>query len=75
MGYKLKEIREQKGLTQEQLAKDSGVSRVTISAIENKDDYQVKTGTLLALAKALDTTIDKIFLKQPFNRLNIKRTE
>lgn len=63
MGYKLKEIREQKGITQEQLAKDSGVSRVTISAIENKDDYQVKTGTLLALAKALDTTIDKIFFE------------
>ena len=63
MGYKVKEIREQKGLTQEQLAKASGVSRVTISAIENNSEYQAKTGTLLALAKAMDTTIDKIFFE------------
>ena len=62
MGYKLKEIREQKGLTQEELEKVSGVSRQTISAIENNNDYQAKTGTLLSLAKALETTIDKLFL-------------
>ena len=62
MGYKLKEIREQKGLTQEELEKVSGVSRQTISAIENNNDYQAKTGTLLSLARALDTTIDKLFL-------------
>ncbi len=61
MGYRLKEIREEKGITQEELEKKSGVSRQTISAIENNDDYQAKTGTLLALAKALDTTVDKLF--------------
>ena len=38
MGYRLKEIREQKGLTQEELEKVSGVSRQTISAIENNDE-------------------------------------
>ena len=63
MGYKLKEIREGKGMTQEELAKASGVSRVTISAIENNNEYQAKTGTLLALAKAMETTIDKIFFE------------
>ena len=62
MGYRLKEIREEKGITQEELEKQSNVSRQTISAIENNDDYQAKTGTLVALAKALDTTVDKIFL-------------
>ncbi len=62
MGYRLKEIREEKGITQEELEKQSNVSRQTISAIENNDDYQAKTGTLIALAKALDTTVDKIFL-------------
>lgn len=62
MGYRLKEIREEKGITQEELEKQSKVSRQTISAIENNDDYQAKTGTLVALAKALDTTVDKIFL-------------
>lgn len=61
MGYKLKEIREKKGISQEQLERLSGVSRQTISAIENNDDYQAKVGTLLALAKAMDTTVDSIF--------------
>ena len=56
-------IREGKGMTQEELAKASGVSRVTISAIENNNEYQAKTGTLLALAKAMETTIDKIFFE------------
>lgn len=61
MGYRLKETREQKGITQEELERTSGVSRQTISAIENNDNYQAKTGTLLALARALDTTVDKLF--------------
>ena len=63
MGYKLKEIREEKSMTQEELEKRSGVSRQTISAIENNDEYQPKIGTLLALANALDTTIDNIFFE------------
>jgi transcriptional regulator with XRE-family HTH domain len=61
MGYRLKEIREEKGLTQEELERKSGVSRQTISAIENNSEYQAKSGTLLALANALETTVDKIF--------------
>ena len=64
MGYKLKEIREEKGITQEELERMSGVSRQTISAIENNDQYQTKTGTLLALARALGTTVDKLFFEK-----------
>ena len=64
MGYRLKEIREEKGFTQEELEKLSGVSRQTISAIENNPDYQAKSGTLLALAKAMETTVDKIFFAE-----------
>ena len=61
MGYRLREIREEKNMTQEELERLSGVSRQTISAIENNDGYQAKVGTLMALAKALDTTVDSIF--------------
>lgn len=64
MGYRLKEIREEKGFTQEELEKLSGVSRQTISAIENNPNYQAKSGTLLALAKAMETTVDKIFFAE-----------
>lgn len=64
MGYRLKEIREEKGMTQERLEEISGVSRQTISAIENNPEYQAKSGTLLALAKAMGTTVDKIFFAE-----------
>lgn len=64
MGYRLKEIREEKGITQEELEKKSGVSRQTISAIENNDNYQAKTGTLIALARALCTTVDNLFFEK-----------
>lgn len=61
MGTRLKEIREEKGMTQEELEKKSGISRQTISAIENGKTNNVKSGTLMALANALDSTIDAIF--------------
>jgi len=63
MGYKLKEVREEQKMTQEELEKKSGVSRQTISAIENGRCGQVMSGTLIALANALGTTIDKIFFQ------------
>lgn len=63
MGYRVKEIREGKKMTQEELEKLSGISRQTISAIENSDDYQAKVNTLLALAKALGTSVDDLFFK------------
>lgn len=63
MGYKLKEVREEQKMTQEELEKKSGVSRQTISAIENNRCGQVMSGTLIALASALGTTIDKIFFQ------------
>lgn len=61
MGYKIKEARQEKNLSQEELALKSGVSRATISALENGTERYVMTGTLMKLAKALGTTIDKIF--------------
>lgn len=64
MGYRLREIREEKGITQEELEKASGVSRQTISAIENNNNYQAKTGTLIALARAMGTTVDKLFFEE-----------
>lgn len=64
MGFQLKEVREAKGMTQEELEKKSGVSRQTISAIENEKTKDVKSGTLIALANALGTTLDAIFFNE-----------
>lgn len=64
MGYKVKEVREARGMTQEELEKRSGVSRQTISAIETGKCGNVKTGTLMAIARALETTLDAIFFEE-----------
>lgn len=61
MGYKIKERREELRMSQEELSRKSGVNRTTISSLETGKAVQVLTGTLVALANALDTTIDKIF--------------
>ena len=64
MAMRVKEIREEKGMTQEELENKSGISRQTISAIENGKTTNVKSGTLIALAEALGTTLDAIFFDE-----------
>lgn len=61
MGYKIKELRKAMKMTQEELAEKSGVSRGTISALENGIDRTTTSKTLVKLAQALDTTVDRIF--------------
>lgn len=62
MDNRLREIREEKRITQEELAEKSGVSRTTISGIENKTIRSTTSKTLMAIAKALDVTVEKFFL-------------
>lgn len=64
MGYKIKEVREEKNMTQDELSKKSGVSRGTISALENGTSRATTTKTLTKIARALDTTVDAIFFAQ-----------
>ena len=61
MGFRIRERREELKMTQEELAQKSGVSRQTISSLESDTKDNVLVGTLVALANALDTTVDKIF--------------
>lgn len=61
MEFRLKEIREKHGLTQEKLAQKSGISRVTISMIESGKSNCVKTQTLLKLADALGEKASELF--------------
>lgn len=61
MKNKLHEIRKEKGLTQNQLAAISGVSRSTIAKIENDRVINPGMETALKLAKALDSSIDELF--------------
>lgn len=61
MGYKIKEVREQMGMTQEELASKSGVSRTTIWALENGIQKNTSTKTLTRIAEAMKTSVDAIF--------------
>ena len=60
MGYKIKEVREARKMTQEELAEKSGVSRGTISALENGSGRSTTTKTWCKPAKALGTSVDQI---------------
>lgn len=64
MGNKIKETREALKMTQEELAEKSGVSRTTISALENGTDRATSTKTLIKLARAMNTTVDTIFFAE-----------
>ena len=64
MGYKIKDFREALGMTQEELAQKSGVSRGTISALENGTERTTTTKTRFNIARALNTTVDRLFFAQ-----------
>lgn len=49
-------------MTQEELADKSGVCRSTISALENDTAMATTTKTLVKIAKALDSTVDQLFI-------------
>lgn len=59
----LKNLRLEKGYTQKQLSRLSGVSTTCISDIETKKVINVKICTAKALARALKTSIEDIFGK------------
>lgn len=57
----VKEIREKKGLSQDELAKKANVSRATISGLESGRIIVTTTSTLRKIANGLDASIDDIF--------------
>ena len=57
---RMKVVRVEKDLSQDQLAKMIGVSRQTINAIE-KGDYNPTINLCISICKALDKTLDELF--------------
>ena len=57
---KIRQMRRENGLLQEQLAKKCGVSRQTINAIEN-NKYDPTLALAFKLAQELGTTVDELF--------------
>ena len=57
---KIRARRQERGLSQEELARLCGVSRQTINAIEN-NKYDPTLSLAFHLARELDTTVDELF--------------
>lgn len=61
MKFRIKELREARGMTQEELAEKSGISRATICGLEGGGEKITTTKTLLLLANALNVPLDTLF--------------
>lgn len=61
MNYKIKEFREEKKITQEELAKKAGISRSILSGLESGAIRVTTTETLSKIAKALEKKVSDIF--------------
>lgn len=70
MGFRIKELREEKNWSQCVLAEKSGVFRNLIARLESGELTFTTTDTLLKLAKALGKKVNEIFSKMMFNVLN-----
>lgn len=61
--YRIKEVREEKKLSQEKLSEKSGVSRANIVSLEAPNSRTVTTtNTLIKIAAALECKVSDIFL-------------
>ena len=61
MKNKIEEIRKQKGIRQEDFAKALGVSRQTISSLEN-GRYNPSIALAYKIARYFGTTIEEVFI-------------
>lgn len=62
MDNKVKEIRIEMKLSQEELANKSGLSRYLISKIENGDDVNITKNTMISISNALNKKVTDVFL-------------
>ncbi len=61
MRFRIKEVREEKGISQRELAKRANVSRVTIHELERGKKGAVMTSALERIAEALGVEVGEIW--------------
>lgn len=61
MQFRIKELREEKHMSQEKLSELSNVSRTIISGLETNKITQTSTTTLMKIAGALGVKVSDIF--------------
>ena len=70
MTLNLRSVRRSLDVTQDELAKKSGVSRTTISYLESGVAQDTTVGTLAKIAEALGIEISELFLPRQSNALD-----
>jgi len=60
LGKRIKEIRKNKGLTQEELARKADVAYTTLTKVENKAIKNPSFETVVAIAKGLEVDFDEL---------------
>ena len=61
LGQRIRRLRQEKGWTQGDLQRESGVSQVYISRLESGATESVRVDTFSQLAKALGVTMDNLY--------------
>lgn len=61
MENRIRQLRKELGISQEELARQCGVSRQTVNAIEN-NKYDPTLALAFHLARALGVTVDTLFV-------------
>ncbi|WP_338409810.1 helix-turn-helix transcriptional regulator [uncultured Flavobacterium sp.] len=59
IGYKIRHIREKKGLSQENLAQELGITQPSYARLE-KEDQRIKITRLIQIARILKTTVAEL---------------
>ena len=63
MNYRIKELRENSGMTQQELANKAGISRAILSGLESGTTEVTTTKTLIKIAEALNTKVSELFFE------------
>ena len=62
MEFRIKEIRESKGMTQTALSEKAGITRATIWKLETGEEEVTTSRTLTKIAEALEVPVTDLFL-------------
>ena len=73
MAYRIRELRTAAGMSQEDLAKKSGISRPVVSKLETTDGDKVTVKTLVAIADALKVEPSYLFLPRAYTEIDNKK--
>ena len=75
LGIRVKAFRRQRDLTQEELSKESGVSRAVIAGLESGIRRSIMVATLERLARALRTDLNQLTGFNPLGEVEDAESE